>query len=819
MKLFPIWARLCLLISVLSCLPAFARAAGPTITAQPQPGYVNQGSSITLSVTATASSTLTYQWEQNGYAVPGANGASLTISNAVQNEGGTYDVIVTADSISVKSAQVTVTVVIPPTISTPFTTAVTAVNGQYFQISPGVNGTYPITYSWTKDGTVDPLQTNGYYSATTTSASAGTYVLTATNSAGSATSASYVVTVVDAISITMPSDVTANAGDTVTLSPTVTGPGTLSYSWYGPHGFSANTRTVTLPKVSVLDAGYYQLYVSNAYQYNSYGTVDVTVNGPPIINTQPSDVTIGAGNYYSIYTQVSGTGIVTFTWTKDGQPLTSTTSGGAAGIYLIFSSAALADSGTYSFTASNAYGSVTSNSFKVTVLGNIYAPTITSQPVSTSISSGATASFSVTATSSYGAMTYQWYKDGNLIPGATSSTLNIVNATAADVGLYSVGVANSNASTLSTAAALSVTTSGIAPTITAQPSSQTVNLGDTITLSAGASGTPAPAFQWQKNGSNIAGANGTNLIIAGAQLTDAGSYTVVASNTVGSATSSAATVTVQDLPQTRVTNLSTRAQVGTGANVLIAGFIINGSTPKKMLIRALGPTLANYSVKNPLADPTLKIVDGAGNTVVTNDDWQTTSNIDDFNAASTKSNAIPLPDGSKDAALVTTLNPGGYTALVSGKSGATGIALVELYEVDTNTSNQLVNISSRANVGTGDAVTIAGIIVSGSVPKKFLVRAIGPGLQARSVPGFLADPNFQIVDGSNNVVATNDNWETSDTLSDTKSVTSQVNAVPLDAGSKDAALTVTLAPGGYTVVVRGTGGTTGIALVELYQVL
>jgi hypothetical protein len=429
-----------------------------------------------------------------------------------------------------------------------------------------------------------------------------------------------------------------------------------------------------------------------------------------------------------------------FSWTKDGKTITETASG-----YSLLNSNILslhpamqADAGTYSYSVTNKFGTVTSNSFKVTINANPNGPTISAQPLSIVAPSGGSVTFSVSATAPSGTLTFQWYKDSNAISGANSSSLVISAASSADEGNYIVWVSNNYSTVASGIATLTVGTSDTNPT------------------------------------------NG-------------------------------------NLPQTRVINLSTRANVGTGANILIAGFIINGSTPKKMLIRALGPTLSNYSVKNPLADPTLKIVDSAGNILTTNDDWQTTSNLDDFNAASTKSNAVPLPNGSKDAALVTTLSPGGYTALVSGQSGTTGVALVELYEVDTDTVNQLVNISSRANVGTGDAVTIAGIIVSGSVPKKFLVRAIGPGLQARSVPGFLADPQFQVVDSSSNIVAANDNWETSDTLADTKSVTTQVNAVPLDSGSKDAALTVTLAPGGYTVVVRGTGGTSGVALVELYQ--
>ena len=817
MKLLPLWARLCLLASLAFVLPSFALAAGPTITAQPQPGYVNQGASITLSVTATAGSTITYQWELNSAAIPGANASSLLISNAQSSEAGNYDVVVTAGGVSVRSAIATVSVVVPPSFSSTTSTTVTAVNGQSLYIYPNLSsGTYPLTYSWTKDGVVVPSQQNQQYSDTTTSLSAGSYVLTVTNSAGSATSGSYVVTVVDPLVVSFTSStVTAAAGSNVTLTPTITGPSPYTYYWYGPNGLYGTSATLTLTSVTQAAAASYTVYVSNAYQYSIAASVQLIVSAPPLIN-QISGINDTAGSYDNVFVYPIGSGTFTYQWNKDGSPLARTASGNyASSNYLFFYPLMDADAGTYSVTVTSEYGSTTSNSFTVAVTANPNGPTITTQPSSLSVQSGASATFSVAATN--GTLSYQWYKDGQIVSGANSATLTIPSVSASDAGNYTVKVTNSYSTITSATAALAVN-NGTAPVITGQPQGQTINVGDSITLTAAATGTPAPTFQWQKNGSNIAGANASSLSIANAQTSDSGSYAVVASNTAGSATSSAATITVNALPQTRVTNLSTRAQVGAGANVLIAGFIINGSTSKRMLIRALGPTLSNYSVKNPLADPSLRIVDGAGNTIATNDNWESASNIDDYKAASTQVGAVALPAGSKDAALLTTLAPGGYTALVSGNSGDTGIALVELYEVDTNTSNQLVNISSRADVGTGDAVTIAGIIVSGSVPKKFLVRAIGPGLQARSVPGFLADPTFQIVDSANNVVATNDNWETSSTVDDVKAVTTAIGAVALDAGSKDAALTVTLAPGGYTVIVRGVNGTSGIALVELYQV-
>jgi len=820
MKLFPSWARACLFVSLLSCLPSLAFATGPTITVQPQPAYVIQGNTTTLSVTATATGGITYQWELNGASIPGANASTLTIANFQQNESGNYDVVVTSGGVSIKSAQVSLTIVTPPTISAASVTAIAAVKGQAFWIYPSVNGSYPMTYTWTQDGNVLASQTNSYFYDTATATSAGTYVLTATNSGGTATSSSYVVTVVDPIKVTLPASITVNGGDNVTITPTVTGPGPFTYSWSAPGTSNLSTASsITLTNVTGANSGSYNIWVSNAYQNSIGASVNLIVKAPPTITQQPTAQSLTADNYSSISANVAGSGTITFQWKKDGQVIGQGAGSNANGGWLDFHPTKTTDAGTYTFTATNDYGSVTSNPFVVTVSPNPYSPIITSQPASILVGTGGSATFNVSATAYAGgnSLSYQWYKDGVTIPGATSSSYTIASAGAGNAGDYTVKITNNYSSTTSNVATLSIGLTGVGPVLTQQPQSQTALIGDTVTLTAVATGTPAPSFQWQKNGANIAGGNGTSLVIVGAELSDSGSYTVVVSNSAGSATSSAATVTIGTLPLARVTNLSARAQVGTDANILIAGFIINGTTPKRILIRALGPTLSTAGVTNPLADPTLTIADGSGNTVSTNDDWQTTSNLSDYNAASAKAGAIPLPSGSKDSGLLLTLNPGGYTALVSGKNGATGVALVELYEVDTDTSNQLINISARASVGTGDSVTIAGIIVSGSSPKKFLVRSLGPALQARGVTGFLADPQFQVFDSSNNVVASNDDWGTSATLADTNTVTSAVNAPVLSTGSKDSALTVTLAPGGYTVVVRGAGNSAGVALVELYQ--
>lgn len=818
MKLLPFWARLCVLVSLVLALPTIAAATGLTITAQPQSTYVNQGDSTTLSVTGTASGTITYQWELNGTVIPGANSSSLTITNAQTNESGSYDVLLTYGGISVKSAIASVTVVVAPAIQAATTTSQTVVKGQYFNISPYITtGTSPLSYYWTKDSTIVTGQSSSYYSDIANASTPGTYILTVSNSAGTATSDSYVITVVDPLTVTLPNTATANAGDNVTFTPTITGPGPFTYSWNGPNGTTGTGATLTLAHVTSAASGVYSVSVSNTYQ-STYASVNLTVAGAPVILSQPANETVNESSYLSVNADVAGSGTITYQWYKDGQAITATGSGNAATNYYIdFYPAITSDTGTYKYTATNSYGTATSNSFVLTVTPNLNAPVILAQPSAVLAQPGASASLSVLATAQSGSLSYQWFKDGSPLYSGFSPVYTILAASASDVGTYTVKVSNSYGAVTSNPATLSLGSGGAAPVLTQEPQNTSQAVGGTVTLTAAATGNPAPSFQWQKNGSNIAGGNGTSLVILSAQTTDSGSYTVVVSNSVGSATSSAATVTVSTLPLARVTNLSARAQVGTDANILIAGFIINGTTPKRILVRALGPTLSTAGVTNPLADPTLTIADGGGNTVSTNDDWQTTSNLSDYNAASSKAGAIAFPDGSKDSGLLLTLNPGGYTALVSGKNGATGVALVELYEVDTDTSNQLINISARASVGTGDSVTIAGLIVSGSSPKKFLVRSLGPALQGRGVSGFLADPQFQVYDSSNNVVASNDDWGTSATVADTNTVTSAVNAPALPAGSKDSALTVTLAPGGYTVVVRGAANSSGVALVEVYQ--
>lgn len=264
-------------------------------------------------------------------------------------------------------------------------------------------------------------------------------------------------------------------------------------------------------------------------------------------------------------------------------------------------------------------------------------------------------------------------------------------------------------------------------------------------------------------------------------------------------------------------NLSTRGQVGTGANLLIAGFVVGGNTPKQVLIRAIGPSLAAFGVSGVLLDPQLEIYSGSALTA-TNNNWGGGLPIID---ASNRVGAFPLPQNSLDAVLLLTLAPGSYTAQVRGVGNGTGVALIELYDVDSLapfSPQKVMNVSSRGVVGTGQAQLIAGFVVSGNTSKKILVRAVGPSLSTFGVEGVLADPVLSITRTDGLAVRENDNWETGNDPMLIGAAAERVRTFALPGGSRDAALLIQLPPGSYTAQVTGAGNSTGVALVEVYEV-
>jgi hypothetical protein len=258
---------------------------------------------------------------------------------------------------------------------------------------------------------------------------------------------------------------------------------------------------------------------------------------------------------------------------------------------------------------------------------------------------------------------------------------------------------------------------------------------------------------------------------------------------------------------TRLVNISTRGQVQTGFDVMIGGFVISGASPKTVVIRATGPSLANFGVAGALSNPQMQLVRSSDQVVVaSNDDWGSAAN-----AATIQASGF-APSNPLESAIYTSLNPGAYTAIVSGVGGVTGVGLVEVYEVD-HPEVSLINISTRGKVLTGFDVMIGGFVVSGSSPQTVVVRAIGPSLANFGVAGSLANPQLQLVRQSDQtIIASNDDWG-----SDPNAALVQSNGFA-PSNPLESAIYVTLQPGAYTAIVSGVGGGVGVGLVEVYKV-
>ena len=253
-------------------------------------------------------------------------------------------------------------------------------------------------------------------------------------------------------------------------------------------------------------------------------------------------------------------------------------------------------------------------------------------------------------------------------------------------------------------------------------------------------------------------------------------------------------------------NISTRLNVGVNDDVLIGGFIVRGTVPKRMILRAVGPSLTGAGVSGVMVDPTLELHDSTGAAIATNDNWQSSAQASEISASGL------APRNPLESAIIVTLQPGNYTAIVRGVNNTTGIALVEGYELDS-TATRLVNVSTRGQVGIRDDVLIGGFIVTGSDSKTLMVRALGPSLGTGNNPlaGVLLNPVLELHDGSGNLLSSNDDWVNSPQHA------AIVASRLAPSNSLESAILITLSPGNYTAIVHGVNNATGIGLVEVYD--
>jgi spore coat protein A len=260
------------------------------------------------------------------------------------------------------------------------------------------------------------------------------------------------------------------------------------------------------------------------------------------------------------------------------------------------------------------------------------------------------------------------------------------------------------------------------------------------------------------------------------------------------------------IPAAPTLNISTRGNVVGGDNDLIAGFIITGGESKRVLLRAIGPSLSAFGVSGALTDPVIRLFNSSSLEIANNDDWQTARGASEIQALGL------APKSASEASMVQSLAPGSYTAVVSGKDASTGIALVEAYDIGQSANSALANISTRGSIGLNDNLLIGGFIVGGIDSAKVIIRAIGPTLANFGITTALGDPTLTVYDKNGSAVITNDNW-----LDDPNAAAIQsYNLTP--SSTKESATYLQLAPGNYTAIVRGVAGGTGTGLVEIYNI-
>ena len=375
---------------------------------------------------------------------------------------------------------------------------------------------------------------------------------------------------------------------------------------------------------------------------------------------------------------------------------------------------------------------------------------------------------------------------------------------------------NVGSKTVSELNSLTIPTSGVAKTVSANtPLTSPAIIGALLivpptVLTTGASGEtpPLPSFL------GYAGSGASVALDGATQRTDFGVVpTTVDGNGIHALTVNGNAFLPPLPPPAFAANISTRLPVGNGQNVLIGGFIIQGPTPKRVIIRAIGPSLNGF-VGGALQDPKLELHDGTGALIASNDDWRSTQNggliQSDQSIDITGSGVAPTNEA--ESAILVTLNPGAYTAIVQSANSLAGIALVEIYDLDAAPTSKLANISTRGFIQTNDNVMIGGFIYLGGVGvTKVVVRGIGPSLAGAGIANPMADPMLELHDGNGATIASNDDWKSSPDAAVIQSTGLQPSK------DAEAAIYATgLARGAYTAVVRGKNGGMGVGLVEVY---
>jgi alpha-tubulin suppressor-like RCC1 family protein len=822
----------------------------PSITSQPVSSLTYSGTTYSLAVSASGTSPLNYQWYKDGTAINGAISSSYALTGNTLNKAGSYYVVITNVAGSVTSNSTTV--VTPPLIITqPGSTSVTAGNSTSFAV--GANGSPTLTYQWYKNssriaGAIGSSYT--FTSAATTDA--GGYAVVVSNAYGTATSSTVTLTVTPAPSAptitTQPASQNVISSFSSTFSVSASGTAPFTYVWRkdGSTVVGGNSSSLTLNNITSANAGNYTVTITNSIGSVTSTAATLTVNDPATTFTQRKRTSGSSNSLWSfaygngtmvavgspglLYTSTDGV-----TWTQRASGTNEWLVGVAYGNNQFV---AVGDNGRILRSSEGILWTYAANEGTIFRLnGVIYAGDrwvavgengviVTSTDANTwsPVLSGTTrflhglAYYEGCFIATGGSGTILSSPDGLTWTARNSGTTNDLEACAV-VGNYFMAVGSAGEclfSYVKLGGSTWTNNTKYKPNTTARLRGLASGAGAAIAFTDSGTAFYLPSIYG--NWTQLPLSTSTTYLTAG----------FAQNRFYGLGTGE---VIVQSEPffAGRLGNLSTRGQTGLGGDVLISGLVVTGSSPKQMLIRAAGPALTNFGVSGALNKPILTLFDSTGTAIASNTGWNQSPNDSDIRSASIAAGAFAFPENSADSAMLIRLLPGSYTAQVTGVNNTTGTTLIETYDMESvqTMQSKLINISSRGVVGSGQNIIIPGISVGGSSSRILLIRAVGPTLGAFGVTGTLSNPTIsvvQTVNGINTTLATNDDWESQNstvtfTAAEVRDLSTKAGAFTLPSGSKDAALLFSTSTNtSYTVLVSGSNGETGVALVEVYDV-
>jgi hypothetical protein len=691
--------------------------------------------------------------------VPGLYFTSISANNAI-SQGAILVLMITISPAAPLPVLTSAALVSSPA-GAAFTYTITATN------SPTSFSAAPLPTGLTLDATT------GVISGTPSAAQVATIALTATNSNGTCLPRNLVLTIGDYSSISSPTSITGPAGSALSYTLTASN-SPSSYAVTGlPAGLSLNSTSGLISGIPST-AGSYTLSASavNALGAGPASTLTLAVtdsngnacNVAPQIIVAPVSQSVPVGSTAQFSVSAAGSGALSYQWALNGIPISGQTAPTLA-LAIVDPS----DAGNYTVTVSNATGSAESAPAALTILSLYVPPEITAQPSDRSTAAVGSSLILTVGAAGTGPLSYQWFKNGGPIAGATTATLTFQAVQLSDAATYSAVVTNPYGSSTSLGAVLTVTPSNQAPIFEYQPNATSVTAGGTATLIVGVVAPPPVNYQWYVGGAAIAGATSSSLTFSPVAASDAGTYTVVISDPAGSVTSSSAALTVAAA----------------------------GGPPVSVSI-----VLQPAPVSTPVGGQATFTAAVTGDATITYQ-W--------------RKNQSPIPGATGTSFTISNAqysDAGTYDLVASNVFSTAYSNPTPLTVTPAGVPSRLINVSARGFTGTGSQVLTVGFAVGGTGTEPTLVRAVGPTLATFGVTGVLADPQLTLFNSNQSVLATNDGWGGTAALS---AAFAQTGAFALPADSLDAALESSLPVGEFTANVQGASGDTGVVLLEVYD--